>query len=433
MSVDARFARCFFGICSILFLLASLCGCKHNTDSDAPSESASDALMQQPLPYAEQTKEQLYLPDTNPLSEQKVIASWIPYFQYADLFAETDEAEARNRIRSLLSGAKAMGINTIFAHVCAFGEAYYHSEHYALADLASDFDCLQILAEECDALSLSLHAWLNPLRLQAEPILAKQSQETQIAAWYQNPQTNGRYVVKVDSRWYLNPAYPAVQEFLAKVITELLLHYDIDGIHIDDYFYPTTAPEFDAEAFADSGEKDLTAWRTSNINTLVSSLYRTTHSLKPHAVFSISPQGNMHQNQTKLYADSTLWCSQTGYCDWIIPQLYYGYENQTMPFEQTFSDWCALKRADGVSLMIGLAAYKVGVIDAFAGSGQSEWQEHSGILAEQTADVLENSTLQGVAFYHLDATLALSQREETALSQVILQNRSETIQTSSGS
>ncbi len=429
MSVDTHLHRCFLVIFCMLLPLISFCSCKHNTEEPSDSQIGSNTVMQ-PLPYAEQTKEQLYLPSAAPITEHKVIASWIPYFQYPDLFEGADEAEARDRIRSLLNGAKSMGINTIFAHVCAFGEAYYHSEHYAAAEGISELDYLQILAEECDALSLSLHAWVNPLRLQTEPILASQEPNKQIAAWYHDPKTNGRYVVKVDSRWYLNPAYPPVREFLAKVIAELLLNYDIDGIHIDDYFYPTTAPEFDAEAFADSGQSDLTAWRRSNINALVSLLYRTTHTVKPDAVFSISPQGNMLENQTKLYADSTLWCSEAGYCDWMIPQLYYGYENQTMPFEETLSNWCSLERANSVSMIIGLAAYKVGVIDAFAGNGQKEWQEHSGILAKQTADVLENSTLQGVAFYHLDATLALSQREEAALSQVMLPCISDSPETS---
>lgn len=398
-----------------ILLLGMHCGC---TSGESIQQHDTESVQAGALPYMEQTPVHLHLPQQE--TQSPVIAAWLPYFQYPSLFEGKTEQEARAAVRALLTSAAGLGINTIFAHACAFGEAYYSSECYPMADTAQGFDYLQILSEECAAQSLSLHAWINPLRLEEDTAVSSWSNTTPIAAWYQSADTKGSYVVQVDDRWYLNPAYEEVRTFLCDAAAELLCNYDIDGIHIDDYFYPTTEVSFDAEAFARSGETSLAQWRRENVNTLLQMLYETVHCTQEDAVFSVSPSGKLAYNTETLYADCALWCSEKGYCDWLIPQIYYGYENDVQPFTETLAEWTSLEQHAAVRLVIGLAAYKVGAVDVFAGSGSLEWQEQQGLLAKQVRDAMQSAReTHGIALYHLDTLITLSATESDAVKKAI--------------
>lgn len=398
----------------ITMLLAGVCGClcSCGTPSAAVTEEVPTVMH---LPYLEQTYAQLHLPAV----QEPVVATWLPYFLYPELFGSGTEEQARAAVREILSPAAAMGINTVFAHALAFGEAYYRSDYYPLAEGIGAVDYLQILSEECDALGLSLHAWLNPLRLQTPAVMDAWSRQGILTEWYGDPSRRAAYMVQVGERYYLNPACREVHMLLCNAARELLTTYAIDGIHIDDYFYPTTEASFDAAAFAASGATDLATWRRGNINHLLKELYTAVHSVRQDAVFSVSPGGNLQADLQSQYADCALWCSSQGYCDWLIPQLYYGYENQTMPFAETLAQWLALPRDASVRMLVGLAAYKVGAVDAFAGTGSEEWQQNQGLLARQMQQVTALGTQYGAALYHLESLLSMPKAEQIVLQQEI--------------
>ena len=109
-------------------------------------------------------------------------------------------------------------------------------------------------------------------------------------------------------------------------VTEIVQNYDVDGIQFDDYFYPTTDEAFDTESYARyGGGQDLAEWRRANVNTLVQKVYAAVKAVKPEAVFGISPQGNNDNNYSQQYSDVALWLSTPGYVDYIMPQVYWGY------------------------------------------------------------------------------------------------------------
>ncbi len=396
---------------AVMLCIAFCVGCTQSQYDGAESGFISGT----PLPYHEQKPTHLHLPQR----EQPVVATWLPYFLYPALFEGKSETQARLAITEMLTEVKEMGINTIFAHACAVGEAYYDSQYYPRAAAAANSDYLQILSEACAALELSLHAWINPLRLQTADVMAAWPMGSTVSDWYADAASRSRYMVQVDDRYYLQPASEAVQRLLCNIAAELLTQYDIDGIHIDDYFYPTTDASFDADAFAQSGAADCAAWRRGNINAMLRAMYQTVHSVREDAVFSVSPSGNLQANLQTQYADCALWCAQSGYCDWMIPQIYYGYENQTMPFAATLEQWFSLPCDASVRIIAGLAAYKVGAVDAFAGSGSAEWQQQTAVLAKQTADVLSSAAGSGAALYHIENLLLLPQQEYAALQSAI--------------
>jgi len=113
---------------------------------------------------------------------------------------------------------------------------------------------------------------------------------------------------------------------------------------------------------------------------------------------SISPSGNIEYNYEFLYADVKTWLQEEGYCDWIIPQIYFGFENETNPFEKCAEQWYELKTNDRVKLIAGLALYKANEKDEFAGSGINEWTENDDIIKRET-EFCKQLGYDGVSLY----------------------------------
>ena len=202
----------------------------------------------------------------------------------------------------------------------------------------------------------------------------------------------------MNGRWYLDPSYTEVDELLRDCIREIMTNYDVDGIHIDDYFYPTASPEFDAEEFAASGISDLGEWRRSNCTRMVRAMYDEVKSCDSRAEFGISPQGSISGNYDSQFADVRLWSGEKGYCDYIVPQLYFGFENESCPFAETLALWESMTCPD-VRLVAGLGAYKLGKTDKWAGAaGENEWIESPDIIQRQI-ELVGKSTASGYALY----------------------------------
>lgn len=210
-------------------------------------------------------------------------------------------------------------------------------------------------------------------------------------------------MVNVKDRWYLNPAYEEVRDYISGCVSEIAENYNVDGIHIDDYFYPVTDSDFDTAAFKESGESDLEEWRIGNINLMVSSMYSALKSVNEDMLFGISPQGNIEADYN-MYADVGKWASESGFCDYIVPQLYYGYKNESCPFTETAERWKSLVTSDGVKLIAGICTYKIGTEDKWAGAGKNEWKDTKGIPANQTATVFEKDIADGIAVYSYEST-----------------------------
>ena len=174
-------------------------------------------------------------------------------------------------------------------------------------------------------------------------------------------------------------------------VSEIVRNYNVDGVHIDDYFYPTTDENFDIEAFETSRAVSVSDFRLENINMLVSQMYQTVKKENPKVLFGISPQGNIANNYTQLFADVEKWASQTGYCDYIVPQIYYGFENEYQPFVKVLQDWDSMTCKE-VKLIVGLAYYKI--------NEDSEFSQNTGIISRQIEHVYGCENTDGVALYN---------------------------------
>lgn len=348
------------------------------------------------------------------------LAVWISYLEWQDVDFSSAAAFAADTA-AMLDNVAALGATVVLAQVRPFGDALYPSDFYPFSHLCTGvqgqdpgFDPLAILIEQAHARGLQLEAWVNPYRLQAGGMPAQLSEDSPA-------RRHPAWVKAVDGGLYLNPANPEVRRFIAGALAELCENYDLDGIHFDDYFYPTTDPAFDADDYAASGSGlPLADWRRANVDALVSLCWQTVH--RYGLRFGIAPQGDPDLNYAAQYSDAARWLAEPGYLDYLMPQLYWGLDyrkngDDSHGFAALAGRWLALPRAEGVALYFGLGAYRIG--DGDGGDVPGEWQSGAA-LAGQLAWLRQNGG-QGAALYRYGSLFdnaawpALAAAEQSAL------------------
>lgn len=363
-----------------------------------------------------------------PLNFSPQYAMWFTVNDYPDILLNKTKEEFTACVKERFSNAKALGINTVYVHARAFGDAYYKSELFSRGLFMSpdaDYDPLEIMVKTAHEMELSIHAWINPMRCQSEVQMQEMSDKFTLKKWFSDDEKNGRYIVPVEDRYWLCPAYSEVRNFIAEGAAEIVRNYDVDGIHIDDYFYPTSSTDFDAEAFSESNMDSLSAFRKEQCSLLVKELYDAVKNENEDVLFGISPQGTIKGNNTQ-YADPEKWCSEEGYCDYIVPQIYFGLKNETAPFEETVLLWKNLVTNEKIDLTIGICTYKMGKEDIYAGSGSMEWIEDHGVSSKEARIVREIGL--GIALYSYNSTfcpendIAEDMEKERSAFSVILTN-----------
>ena len=272
----------------------------------------------------------------------------------------------RSNLISYIKKLAEMGCNTLYFQVVSEMDAMYASDILPWSrqltgeeGMSPYFDPLSIAVRVAHDNGMAVHAWINPLRVSLSDSTAR--------AHTQVKHAHPEWVHDYRGREYLDPGNPEVVQFLSDITREILTRYDVDGIHIDDYFYPDGLKEDkrgwsepgawnDSTLFATYGAgKSLEEWRFSNIDAVVATLHRTTHEVRPQAVFGVSPQGRV-KNTCRLYADPRRWVEQ-GSVDYLLPQLYWSIgRGDFAAFPKVLKEWKSVMK--GLPLYIGIAAYK---------------------------------------------------------------------------
>ena len=192
--------------------------------------------------------------------------------------------------------------------------------------------------------------------------------------------------------------------------------------------YASTDSSIDSALYAaNGGGKSLAAWRRQNVNTMVREVYAAVKAEKQSVRFGISPQGNTKANYDTLYADVATWLGNAGYVDYICPQIYYGFNNATCPYSSVLTEFNGMIKVSGIDLYVGLAAYKIGNEDTYAGtSGKYEWQQNSDLLSRMVTEARGASHYKGYCLYSYSSVImpasgvkAQVQAELTALSKIL--------------
>ncbi len=320
---------------------------------------------------------------------------WLSFYELSDI---TDYNEYKSRIDTMFDNAKAIGFNAIFFHVHPFGDSFYPSKifpftHYIgyktpkgdpIQGVDPGYDPLAYAVSAAHNRGLQIHAWWNPYRiwtLSADISDLSTNNPAYIFETDDNP-ANHNYVLSTGKGLYYNPAEQGVRDLLTAGIAEMLDNYAVDGVHFDDYFYPTTDSTFDSVSYNaykhDGGLLALADWRRQNVDKLLLQVHELCAS--KNVPFGVSPAGNISRVMNQMYADVALWGSSGGYVDYLCPQIYWGFKHETMPFLGVLNDWLGIATNPTVKLYIGLPAYKLGETDSGAGSGKYEFKTDTEIL-----------------------------------------------------
>ncbi len=334
------------------------------------------------------------------------IGAWLSYMELSEKNAVKNAKQYENYISGILDNLKKVGVTNLFVQVRPFADSIYPSKLFPASEYTAEergaglpFDFLKIITQSAKKRGIGVHAWINPYRIQREYDKDKLCPNSDAQKWFDGVSD---CAVKVGGGLYFNPASEKAKKLIINGVREILENYDVEGIHIDDYFYPAAEESFDKSEYdayrKSGGTLGLSDWRRENVNSLVSGIYCAVKAVSKEKVFSISPGGDIDKDRDEMFADVELWSSQEGYCDIIMPQIYYGFKNKNQPFEQCALRWKSLC-GKKVRLVPGLALYKAGKEDAFAGeSGADEWLTSDDIIKRQ-AEFLKENNFDGFCLY----------------------------------
>lgn len=338
-------------------------------------------------------------------------AIFISYIEYQDYLKGKNKQDITNEITKMIDNIKKYKFNMLILHVSPFSDAIYESKIFPSSSSIVNkegeklpIDVLSYFIEVAHKNNIELHAWINPYRISNSTDVTKLSSTNPAYKWLN---TNNVKVIENKGIYY-NPASSEVHDLIISGIEEIVKNYDVDGIHLDDYFYPDTT--IDLENYQPfENTISLTDYRLSNTNKLVKDIYDKIKSINNKVLFGISPEGNIENNYNNNYADVKKWISEKGYIDYIMPQLYYGFLNESKPFLKTLNEWYDLVKID-IAFIPALALYKSGTIDEYAKSGKYEWIENNDIIVREIKSLKSLKKYDGYSLFRYSNLINYSDR-----------------------
>lgn len=278
-------------------------------------------------------------------------------------------AKMKEELRELVTHVHKSGFNAVIFQVRPSCEVIYPSKLEPWSEVLTGkcgqapengFDPLKYAIELTHNYGLEFHAWINPFRAR------HRSAKSKIPGNHISKR-HPKIVKDYGGYLWLDPGTRIAQEHTLAVAKEIISNYDVDGIHIDDYFYPYAVKKKDgsllefpdwstySEYKKSGGKLSHSNWRRACINQFVRSLYQTIHAQKPGLKVGISPFGIWRPNNPpgikgkdsylELYADSRKWLQQ-GWLDYMAPQLYWPIKSSGQPFEPLLNWWIDQNKLD---------------------------------------------------------------------------------------
>ncbi|WP_112470056.1 glycoside hydrolase family 10 protein [Streptomyces triticisoli] len=307
-------------------------------------------------------------------------------------------ARQRGELTALLDVAVRRRLNTVMFQARPTADALWPSPYepwsrYLTGTQGKDpgWDPLGTAVREAHARGLELHAWFNPYRiaLHADPSRLTASHPAR-----KHPD----WVVPYGGKLYYDPGLPAVRAFVRQAMLDAVRRYPVDGVHLDDYFYPypVAGRPFDddaAHARHGGGFASRADWRRDNVDRLVRETAEDIRRIRPGARFGISPFGVWRnaatdprgsdtragvQTYDDLHADTRKWVKE-GWIDYVVPQLYWNIGLAAADYATLVPWWAEVARGSRTKLYVGEALYKAG--DAAQGAAWRDPDELSRHLA----------------------------------------------------
>ena len=266
-------------------------------------------------------------------------------------------AQQQAELIEILNRLQALNFNALIFQVRPEGDALYASQLEPWSAWLTGtqgkapepfYDPLEFAIAECHKRNIELHAWFNPYRAKTS-IKARPNARPHIAL------TNPEVVYQWGNQLWMDPGIKIVQDKAYNVIMDVVRRYDIDAVHLDDYFYPypiegRNFPDDKTHAAyrSSGGRLNLGDWRRENVNQMVLRLFQGIKAIKPHVKFGISPFGIYRPGQPPgirgldaynvLFADAKKWLEQ-GWIDYIAPQLYWRIDQTAQSYPVLLKWW----------------------------------------------------------------------------------------------
>ena len=302
-------------------------------------------------------------------NENNMQAAWITTVYNADWPKNKGNAQVQKQeMINILDTLKDTGINTVMFQVRPKGDALYKSNINPWSDVLTGtqgkdpgYDPLQFVIEEAHKRGMKVHTWLNPYRVTTSG--------TDLSVLNENHQAvkNPSWTLVHSGRIYFNPELPEVKQHISDTVAEIVTNYDIDGIHFDDYFYPTDYPLPQGE----SKDGEVANARRNHINEMIVQVRDRIKSIKPSVEFGISPRGiwknkgsdslgsdtRGSESYYSDYADTVKWM-QNDWIDYIVPQVYWERGHSAADYTTLVKWWSDIASTSNTDLYIGQGIYK---------------------------------------------------------------------------
>lgn len=356
-------------------------------------------------------------------AEKELNAVWISYLEFASRLKDPStgkdgftEKRFQTEIDKMYDDVVAMNMNAVVVHVRPFGDAMYPSDYFPWSRYISGiqgtdpgFDPLEYMIDAAHERNLEFHAWLNPYRVANGTTNVNTLSKDNIARTWRANKNKVRNIISYDKKLFFNPAINEVQKLIQNGIFEIVTNYNVDGIHFDDYFYPTLgtkykttfdSTEYNAyvETRGDKNKLNIADWRRENVNTLIRNIYKGIKEIDDSVSFGISPAGNYNNLMSNVgyYCDIKTWLSEPGYIDYIAPQIYWTFNHPTMPYDKTVDYWNKLRTNPDIKMYIGLATYRAGTTQY-----EPDWKSNN-ILQNQVEYGRKTNQVDGYMHFRYD-------------------------------
>lgn len=306
---------------------------------------------------------------------------WIATAWSIDFPKTKGEYNQKREIDEIIKNVKKWGFNSIFFQVKPDAGVFFKSNRLPWSqyltgkeDLAPSYDPLKYFIDQAHKNGLEFHAWINPYRVSLKDNLSGVS-ERNIGAIHPD------WVFRYKGQLYLNPSEKGVIEYLYRTVEEVVYNYDVDGVHLDDYFYPYPDEEnkvklsdIDKELYEKEKHKysSIGDFRRAKVNELIKNLSVSVHKIKPNISFGVAPFGIWRNNSTdklgsnssgtesydKLYADTLTWM-QEKWIDYVAPQVYWKTTRKDAPYKNLVEWWDKKAKETNTPLYIGEGIYKM--------------------------------------------------------------------------
>lgn len=343
---------------------------------------------------------QISYADINKNDMRAVWVSTIFNLDYPSAF--NNEKLQKEEFTSMLDELQAIGINTVIVQVRPKADAFYESSINPWSESLTGtqgkdpgYDPMYFMIEEAHKRGMSFHAWLNPYR-----VTTNSTDLTTLSVNHPARQ-NPEWVIEHKGSLYYNPDLVSVKKHIVLTVSEIVSNYQVDGIHFDDYFYPSNYLLPNSE----SKDGPVAEYRRDNVSDMVKLVHNTIKDINPNVTFGISPMGiwkNKSSDPTgsdtkgseayySVFSDCRSWIN-AGTIDYIAPQIYWEIGYEIADYETLVKWWSNEVKDSNVTLYIGQAAYRDKVAEQITQQLEinQKYSNIKGSIFFRASDILNN-------------------------------------------